>query len=235
MKANKLRSSGARIQRDPPLSPEGIHGDLKGLTRQQRRGAWPKAGRVKRSAVKELAGGREEVGGRVHRKKLGSNESLPSGPPPPRRHETILLNSPSPTGLDSVGLEAMSVTDGSVKELSPFLDTSRWINENETAVALRDAFPVAPGHTLIVPKRVTASPFALSDREFQDCWTLLKEEMRRLQEEFSPSGFNVGINVGAAAGQTVDHVHIHLIPRYAGDHPSPRGGVRAVIPSKADY
>ena len=120
-------------------------------------------------------------------------------------------------------------------ESSPFLDRRRWINENETAAALRDAFPVSPGHTLIVPKRAVESPFDLSDHELLDCWHLLQEEQRRLQEEFSPAGFNIGINVGEAAGQTVSHVHIHLIPRYTGDHASPRGGVRAVIPGKASY
>jgi diadenosine tetraphosphate (Ap4A) HIT family hydrolase len=118
---------------------------------------------------------------------------------------------------------------------SPFLDSDRWINQNETAAALRDGFPVSLGHTLIVPKRAVESAFDLSEQEILDCWRLVSAEARRLREEFSPTGFNVGINVGATAGQTVNHAHIHLIPRYAGDHPSPRGGVRAVIPGKANY
>lgn len=118
---------------------------------------------------------------------------------------------------------------------SPFLDSARWINQNEFAVAIRDIFPVSPGHTLIVPKRLVASPFELSDREFQGCWALLLLERARLDTELKPDGYNIGINVGRIAGQTIDHAHIHLIPRFAGDHPQPRGGVRAVIPGKASY
>jgi diadenosine tetraphosphate (Ap4A) HIT family hydrolase len=82
---------------------------------------------------------------------------------------------------------------------------------------------------------VVASLFDLSDEEVLDCWRLLKEEQEHLEAEFSPDGFNVGVNIGEAAGQTVAHVHIHLIPRYRGDVPSPRGGVRGVIPGKASY
>jgi diadenosine tetraphosphate (Ap4A) HIT family hydrolase len=118
---------------------------------------------------------------------------------------------------------------------SPFLDSSSWINSNERAIALRDAFPVAPGHTLIVPKRVVASLFDLSEDELLDCWRLLRAERRRLETEMQCDGFNIGVNVGDAAGQTVPHAHIHLIPRWQGDHPKPRGGIRAVIPGKADY
>ena len=118
---------------------------------------------------------------------------------------------------------------------SPFLDRRRWINENDSAVALRDLFPVSQGHTLIVPKRIVSSPFELSEQEMLDCWRLLQEERERLKSEFSPDGFNIGINVGEAAGQTVPHVHIHLIPRYEGDVPFPRGGVRGIIPGKANY
>jgi len=115
------------------------------------------------------------------------------------------------------------------------LDRTRWVNENDSAVAIRDLFPVSRGHTLVVPKRVVSSLFDLSEQEVLDCWRLLKEERQRLESEFSPDGFNIGMNVGEAAGQTVPHAHIHLIPRYAGDVPSPRGGVRGVIPGKASY
>lgn len=118
---------------------------------------------------------------------------------------------------------------------SPFLDRTSWINENRFAIALRDRFPVSAGHTLIVPKRVVNSAFDLDQDEIAACWQLLAAERDRLSAEFQPDGFNVGINVGEAAGQTVQHAHIHLIPRYGGDHPDPRGGVRAVIPGKADY
>lgn len=118
---------------------------------------------------------------------------------------------------------------------SPFLEKARWVNENRCAAALRDEFPVSPGHTLIIPKRVVSSLFDLSDEEMLDCWHLLNVERTRLETEFSPDGFNIGVNIGNAAGQTVPHAHIHLIPRYDGDTPSPRGGVRGVIPGKANY
>lgn len=119
--------------------------------------------------------------------------------------------------------------------MSPFLDSSRWINENEHAFALRDIFPVSTGHTLVVPKRVVNSLFDLTEAEMQSCWRLIVAERKRLDAEFKPAAYNVGMNIGVAAGQTVDHAHIHLIPRYAGDHPNPRGGVRGVIPGKANY
>lgn len=118
---------------------------------------------------------------------------------------------------------------------SPLLDQSAWVNENESAAALRDAFPVSPGHTLIVPKRSVSSVFDLSDKELLDCWRLLRAESERLLSSLSPEGFNIGINVGEAAGQTIEQAHIHLIPRFRGDVPSPRGGVRGVIPKKASY
>lgn len=118
---------------------------------------------------------------------------------------------------------------------SPFLDPSRWISQNEFAVALRDEYPVSRGHTLIVPKRVVGSLFDLSEREVAACWDLLKKEKERLDNELSPDAYNIGVNNGPAAGQTIAHAHIHLIPRFKGDHPSPRGGIRAVIPDKADY
>jgi ATP adenylyltransferase len=118
---------------------------------------------------------------------------------------------------------------------SPFLDERKWISENKSAAAIRDSFPVTPGHTLVIPKRVVHSLFELSDEEILDCWRLLNVERNRLEEEFSPDGFNVGVNIGEIAGQTIPHAHIHLIPRYKGDTPTPRGGVRGVIPGKAIY
>jgi diadenosine tetraphosphate (Ap4A) HIT family hydrolase len=118
---------------------------------------------------------------------------------------------------------------------SPFLNQQLWINENESAFALRDQYPVSRGHSLIVPKRTVSSLFELTEKEIADCWRLLQAEKEKLQREFSPDGFNVGVNIGAAAGQTIFHAHIHLIPRYQGDNPNPRGGIRAVVPGKADY
>ena len=103
------------------------------------------------------------------------------------------------------------------------------------ALAFRDAFPVSPGHTLVIPVRHVASFFDITPSERAAMFGMLEAAKQRLDSEFGPAGYNIGINDGAAAGQTVGHLHIHLIPRYAGDQPDPRGGVRWVIPEKADY
>lgn len=107
--------------------------------------------------------------------------------------------------------------------------------ESELSFAIYDAFPVSEGHTLIIPKRHTPGFFDLNAEEQADCMRLLNKVKAYLEDKYRPDGFNVGINVGEAAGQTVPHVHIHLIPRYAGDVPEPRGGVRGVIPHKRSY
>ena len=106
---------------------------------------------------------------------------------------------------------------------------------NELAYAARDSYPVSPGHSLIIPIRHCASFFDLIPEEIDACMELLKVERKTLDDEFSPDGYNVGVNVGAAAGQSIFHVHIHLIPRYAGDSTRPQGGVRQVLPSTAHY
>ena len=106
---------------------------------------------------------------------------------------------------------------------------------NDHAVAISDAYPVNPGHTLIVSRRHVADLFDLSADERNSLWALLSLVKRTLDERHSPAGYNVGANVGAAAGQTVGHVHVHVIPRYEGDVADPRGGVRWVIPHHADY
>ena len=116
------------------------------------------------------------------------------------------------------------------------LDADRTILASSSlAFAIYDKFPVNPGHTLIIPKRHTANYFDLSAEEQQALFALLNEVKQQLAENYSPDGFNVGINVGEAAGQTVGHVHIHLIPRYNGDIANPRGGVRGVIPGRREY
>jgi diadenosine tetraphosphate (Ap4A) HIT family hydrolase len=94
---------------------------------------------------------------------------------------------------------------------------------------------VSPGHSLVIPRRHCASFFDLSAEEIAACMELLVEERGALDAEFHPDGYNIGVNVGPAAGQSVLHAHVHLIPRYGGDHPRPQGGVRQVIPGKADY
>ena len=107
--------------------------------------------------------------------------------------------------------------------------------ESATAVAFFDGYPVSKGHTLIIPKRHVASYFDLTNHEQQALWLVVNHCKKLLTERFNPDGFNVGINVGEAAGQSVFHVHIHLIPRYKGDVENPKGGVRGVIPTKQKY
>ncbi len=107
--------------------------------------------------------------------------------------------------------------------------------ENELAVAIPDAFPVTPGHTLVVPRRHVADFFDLTDEEQAAVWRLVAVVRANLLESRKPDGFNVGLNAGAPAGQTMPHAHVHVIPRYAGDSADPRGGVRRVIPGKARY
>jgi diadenosine tetraphosphate (Ap4A) HIT family hydrolase len=115
------------------------------------------------------------------------------------------------------------------------LDRSRVVAENEYGVAIRDAFPVSPGHTLVISRRHVESLFALSPEEQSSVLRLLGETKQRLDEDFRPDGFNIGVNDGPAAGQTVPHLHVHLIPRYRGDCSDPRGGIRWLFPEKANY
>ncbi|HOG17636.1 MAG TPA: HIT family protein [Syntrophales bacterium] len=108
--------------------------------------------------------------------------------------------------------------------------------ENEWACAFPDKYPVSEGHTLIVPKRHVADYFEISEKELTAIHELLRARRRQLLEEDRKIlGFNIGVNSGEAAGQTIWHCHIHLIPRRAGDTERPRGGVRGVIPCKMDY
>lgn len=107
--------------------------------------------------------------------------------------------------------------------------------ETECAVAIADGFPVAPGHSLVVPRRHVACLFELSEVELASVWTLVARVRALLVAELAPDGFTVGLNDGPAAGQTVMHAHVHVIPRRRGDVPDPRGGVRWVIPHRAAY
>jgi diadenosine tetraphosphate (Ap4A) HIT family hydrolase len=107
--------------------------------------------------------------------------------------------------------------------------------DHPLAFAKSDGYPVSKGHTLIIPRRHVVSFFETTDEERLAMLKLLDEMKARLDREHKPDGYNIGINNGAAAGQTVMHLHIHLIPRYAGDRGDPRGGVRWVIPEKAEY
>jgi len=107
--------------------------------------------------------------------------------------------------------------------------------EYPLALAKHDGYPVSKGHTLIIPRRHVASFFETTEEERQAMLKLLDEMKAMLDREHKPDGYNIGINNGAAAGQTVMHLHMHLIPRYAGDQPDPRGGVRWIIPDRARY
>ena len=109
------------------------------------------------------------------------------------------------------------------------------IASSSLSVAFFDGFPVSPGHALIIPKRHVSSFFDLSQEERQDLLNLADKVKRIVEERYHPDGYNIGINVGEAAGQSIFHVHMHLIPRYQGDVPNPRGGVRGVIPTKQNY
>ena len=99
----------------------------------------------------------------------------------------------------------------------------------------RDLYPVSPGHLLVIPNRHVADWFELTDAEQQAVMELVNLAKSWLDETRKPDGYNIGINCGEAAGQTVMHVHCHLIPRYRGDTQTPRGGVRGVIPEKQGY
>ena len=121
---------------------------------------------------------------------------------------------------------------------SAFLERpeSDWIASNELAFAIHDGYPVSPGHALVVPRRLIATWFEASTEERQAIFDLVDEVKRLLDARTpAPDGYNIGINCGEAAGQTVMHLHVHVIPRYRGDVPDPTGGVRHVIPGKGNY
>jgi diadenosine tetraphosphate (Ap4A) HIT family hydrolase len=111
----------------------------------------------------------------------------------------------------------------------------RIVDRTEFAVAIRDGFPVSPGHTLVIPVRQVGSLFETTDAERADCLALLDRARRIVDGELRPDGNKIGINDGKAAGQTVPHLHIHLIPRYHDDQPHPRAGVRRIFPERARY
>jgi diadenosine tetraphosphate (Ap4A) HIT family hydrolase len=109
------------------------------------------------------------------------------------------------------------------------------IFENEFIIAIFDAYPVSPGHSLIITKRHIQSFFQISDIEIIYLKLGINETKGQLDNQFRPDGYNIGTNDGEAAGQTIEHLHIHLIPRYKGDSPDPRGGIRRIFPDKAKY
>ncbi len=106
------------------------------------------------------------------------------------------------------------------------------ITENELALAFHDICPVSPGHLLIIPKRHVETYFDATFEEHAAMNSLVYTVKEILQEKYTPDGFNIGANIGHYAGQTVFHFHLHIIPRYSGDVPDPRGGIRKVIPKQ---
>ena len=125
----------------------------------------------------------------------------------------------------------------SVIQSCPFceIDRARIVAEDEFTMTYLDGFPISPGHTLIIPLRHIASLFEATDAEQAALLKALNRAKAILDERYRPDGYNIGVNDGVAGGQTVPHLHIHLIPRYLGDQEDPRGGVRWVIPDKAKY
>lgn len=115
------------------------------------------------------------------------------------------------------------------------LATGELLAGNDHAAAFFDKYPISAGHCLIVPRRHQGNLLALSDAEQSAVWSLVATVQQAIQASHSPDGYNIGVNIGEAAGQTVPHAHVHMIPRYLGDVADPRGGVRWVIPARAAY
>lgn len=112
----------------------------------------------------------------------------------------------------------------------------RIILENDVAYAIVDGFPVTEFHTLVIPKRHIDDYFGLTQEELIGCDALLRKTKEKiLSQDNTVKGFNIGMNAGVVAGQTIFHCHIHLIPRREGDVENPKGGVRHTIPGKGDY
>jgi diadenosine tetraphosphate (Ap4A) HIT family hydrolase len=107
--------------------------------------------------------------------------------------------------------------------------------EKPLAYVKRDGYPLTAGHALVIPRRHVATFFETTAEERQEILQLLDEAKTLLDAKYRPDGYNIGINDGASAGQTVMHLHVHIIPRYVGDKSDPRGGIRWIFPEKAAY
>jgi diadenosine tetraphosphate (Ap4A) HIT family hydrolase len=119
----------------------------------------------------------------------------------------------------------------------PFCDVSseEIVIHNEQWFARWDKYPVSPGHLLLIPLRHVSNYFDTTPQEKQSLLQILDESKHVLDMKYHPDGYNIGINIGAVAGQTIMHLHVHVIPRYQDDMAHPEGGVRGVIPSKQTY
>ena len=107
--------------------------------------------------------------------------------------------------------------------------------ETELSLAFLDTYPVSSGHALVIPRRHVALLWEMTAEEYGDAFALVRLIKDLIQDQFKPHGFNIGVNCGKAAGQSIFHAHIHVIPRYAGDVPNPKGGVRNVLPGQGVY
>ena len=121
------------------------------------------------------------------------------------------------------------------KEECYFCSEVEWVMDTDLVYAKWDSYPVTEGHVLVITKRHVASYFDITDDEKSEIWQMVNSVQKFLSDRFAPDGYNVGININEAAGQTVEHVHVHIIPRRNGDMENPRGGVRGVIPEKQKY
>jgi diadenosine tetraphosphate (Ap4A) HIT family hydrolase len=120
-------------------------------------------------------------------------------------------------------------------DIEKLIDEDRIIYQDSTWIAILDNYPVSKGHTLLIPKRHCETYFDLNFIELESIGVTIGIIKRLLDTKYKPDGYNIGINCGETAGQTVMHCHIHIIPRYNGDCENPRGGVRGVIPEKQHY
>ncbi|MFC4241775.1 HIT family protein [Gryllotalpicola reticulitermitis] len=111
----------------------------------------------------------------------------------------------------------------------------QWIANNASCFAIFDANPASPGHVLVIPHRLVASWFAATSEEVSDAIQLVSAVKRHLDERFTPDGYNVGFNDGAASGQSIFHAHLHVIPRYASDVPHAAGGIRHAAIGHGNY
>lgn len=116
-----------------------------------------------------------------------------------------------------------------------FMPNKKPLLQNKLAIAYLDEFPVSKGHILIISKRHASTFFDLTKEEQISLITLLNECKEYIDKKYNPDGYNVGLNCGEFAGQSVMHVHMHMIPRYKGDVSNPRGGIRGIIPNKKNY
>jgi diadenosine tetraphosphate (Ap4A) HIT family hydrolase len=115
------------------------------------------------------------------------------------------------------------------------ISADRTVESSKHAFVVSDAFPVSPGHSLVISRSHVPDIFDLAPVEVDDMLRLIRSTRERIDRDLQPAGYNIGVNIGKDAGQTIMHVHVHIIPRYAGDVDDPRGGVRSVIPGKVQY